>query len=101
MVEVTREEQVELERLRRLPQGWRDAISMVECMALNTIRKSDDAARGQWMTYRQVMDYTGYSRSGIDSAARSGKLPRHKQDGMSTGYRFRRDEVDKWMERRG
>ena len=54
----------------------------------------ESAAPRQIMTITEVADYFRLHRATIYKLARDGRIPFFK---IGTDYRFRRDEIEKWM----
>lgn len=55
--------------------------------------------RRMYLNAKEAADYTGYSVHFIRDAARAGGL-RSYRTGRFKHYRFRRDDLDAWMESR-
>lgn len=53
-----------------------------------------------WMTLQQAATYTGFSSRSIQHAVKKEGLPGYRPFGPNGRLRFRRSEVDAWMQRR-
>lgn len=52
------------------------------------------------MSVEQVANYTGYSKRWVQHAAKNLSLPSYQPAGRRGRLRFRRSEVDSWLEER-
>jgi len=52
----------------------------------------------KWLTLEQIAEYLQMSTSSIYKMAQTGKIPAYK---VGRQWRFKKEEIDKWVEKQG
>ena len=82
-----------------IPPALIDAIAerLLEALRHERSLQTEAQPRSPWLTVDQASAYTGLSKDAVYKLTSVGGIPTHKKQG-GQGLRFRRDELDAWME---